>query len=98
LCGQENGFAGEEIDTPQAVLGVGKECQPGGSVRAGGAGTIVFCQHTANDVFVELDADRMGYLLGDEHATETRIAPLDLDDGGDEFRRGAFWPRLAAMP
>jgi hypothetical protein len=29
-------------------------------------------------------------LLGDVHAAELRVAPLEFDDGADEFQRRAF--------
>jgi hypothetical protein len=41
-------------------------------------------------ILVHFDAEGLGYVLGDAHAAETRMGPLDLDDGGDEFRRRAF--------
>ncbi|MCK7499520.1 MAG: hypothetical protein MZW92_60830 [Comamonadaceae bacterium] len=87
---QENRFAAEQVDTPEAILRVRDECQPGGTIGAGVAGPIVLREHAANDILVDRDAEDMRDLLGDAHAAETRIAPLHLDDGCDEFRGRTF--------
>jgi len=57
----------------------------------------VLRKDAANDIFVDLDAERMSDLLGDPHAAETRIAPLHLDDDRDEFRGRTFGTGFAAM-
>ena len=58
---------------------------------------IVFRKHAANDIFVDLDAEGIRDLLGDPHGAETRIAPLHLNDGRDEFRGRTFGTGFAAM-
>jgi hypothetical protein len=57
----------------------------------------VFRKHAANDIFVDLDAEGIRDLLGDPHVAETRIAPLHLNDGRDEFRGRTFGTGFAAM-
>ncbi len=42
-------------------------------------------QYTAYDIFVDLDTEDKGDLLGDSSAPEPRIFPLHLDDGRDQF-------------
>ena len=54
-------------------------------------------EHTAHDILVDLDAERMRDLLGDSHAAETRIAALYLEDRCDECRRRTFGAGFAAM-
>jgi hypothetical protein len=66
-------------------------------MRSGVAGLIVFREHAATDVFVDLNAERMSDLLGDAHKAKLGIAPLHLDDGRDEFRGRIFGTGLAAM-
>jgi hypothetical protein len=51
----------------------------------------------AHDILVDLDSEGMSDLLGDPHVAETRIAPLHLDDGRDEFRGRTFGTGFAAM-
>jgi len=73
------------------------ERQPRGAVGAGVAWPIVFRKHAANDIFVDLDAEGMSDLLGDPRVPETRIPPLHLHDGRDEFRGRTFGTGFAAM-
>ena len=46
----------------------------------------------AHDILVDLDAERMGYLLGNARTTEARIAVLHFEDRRDEILRGPFRP------
>ena len=66
-------------------------------MRSGVAGAIVFREHAATDVFVDLDTERMSDLLGDAHTAKLGIAPLHLDYGRNEFRGRTFATGLAAM-
>ena len=45
----------------------------------------MFREHAANDVFVDTETEGASDLLSDMHTAEPGIAPLDLDDCGDEF-------------
>ena len=71
--------------------------KPGGTIGAGVAWPIVLREHAANDILVNCDAEDMRDLLGDAHVAETRIAPLHLDDGCNEFRGRTFGTGLSAM-
>ena len=51
-------------------------------------------EYPTHNIFVDVDAEGVRDLLGDAHAAETRIAPLHLDDGRDEFRGGPLGPGL----
>src|SRR5882757_10897636 len=66
------------------------KAQPG---RAIGSchGSIVFREHPADDVFVDIDAKGVRNLLCDAGTANTGIAALELDDRVDEFLRWPFW-------
>ena len=74
------GFASEQIDTPEAVLHVTQEGQPGWTAgivsRAAMSG-----KDTANHVLVDLDSESQSDLLGDSGTTPSGIALLHLDHG-----------------
>ena len=53
-------------------------------------------EHARYDIFVEHDAKGVRDPLGDAQVAEARIALLQRDDGGDEFRRGPFGAGLGA--
>jgi len=63
---------------------------------AGVARPAVFAEHAPNEVLVDLDPEGPSDLLGDAHAAKVRIAILQRDDGGDEFRARALWAGFAA--
>ena len=46
----------------------------------------VFGKHSTDPIFVDLNAEGVSDLLGNPQVAETRIPPLHLDDGRDEFR------------
>ena len=53
-------------------------------------------EHTAHDILVDVDAERMRDLLGDAQVAELRIARFQLDNRRDEFCGGAFRAGLAS--
>jgi hypothetical protein len=57
---------------------------------------VVLGEHAPNDVLVDLDPEGPSDLLGDAHAAKVRIATLQRDDGGDEFRGRTLWAGFAA--
>ena len=65
MAAQEDRFAAEENDAPEAIFRVGDECQPRRAVGSGVVWPIVLRKDAANDIFVDLDAERMSDLLGD---------------------------------
>ena len=83
VAAQEYRFAAEQIDAPQAVLHMPDKAQPG---RAIGSclGSIVFREHPADDVFVDIDAKGVRNLLCDAGTANAGIAAFDLDDRVDE--------------
>ena len=84
VAAQEDRFAAQQIVTPEAVFGMSDKGEPR---RAAGTrfGLVVFREHAANDVFVDTETEGASDLLSDMHTAEPGIAPLDLDDCGDEF-------------
>ena len=93
MAAQKDGFNAEEIDTPDAVLRVSDECQPGRTIGTR-LGSKVFGKHAPHDIFVDLDAKGVSDLLGDDaDTTELRIAVLPLDDSRDELRGSTFRAR-----
>src|SRR2546429_4495927 len=73
-----------KINAPQAVLHMPDKAQPG---RAIGSclGSIVFREHPADDVFIDLDAKGVCNLLSDAGTANAGVAAFDLDDRVDEF-------------
>ncbi len=92
VAAQEYRFAAEQIDAPQAVLHMPDKAQPG---RAIGSclGPIVFREHSADDVFVDIDAKGVRNLLCDAETANAGVAAFDLDDRVDEFLRRSLRAR-----
>ena len=96
VTAKANRLTPEELDTPQAVLGVTRESQPRRTIT--GLRLVVFGEHSAHDVFVDVDTESPGYDQRYPWAAETWIAALQLDDGIDDFLgrplRSRFSPRF----
>ena len=84
-----NRFTSEQIDTPQAVLHVADEREPGWALGSGGRSEVL-SEDATHDVLVDLDAERMSHLLGNARTTEAWIAVLHFEDRCDEFLRGVL--------
>jgi hypothetical protein len=54
----------------------------------------VFGQHSADHIFVEVEAKGLGQMLGDLWAAKSGIAPFEFTDGSDQFQSGPFWTGL----
>src|SRR5436305_8152934 len=80
----------DRIDAPQAVLHMPDKAQPGRTIGSC-LGPIVFREHPADDVFVDIDAKGVRNLLCDAGTANTGIAAFELDDRVDEFLRWPFW-------
>ena len=59
----------------------------------------VIGEHAPHQIFVDIDAERQRYDVGDSRTAELGIAPFQFDDGGDEFLRGTFrsWTPIAGV-
>ena len=93
MASQDDLFNAKQIDTPDAVLRLSDQGQPGRTIGMR-LGSRVYGQHAARDTFVDLDAKSVSDLLGDADTTEFRIA--DLNDGRDELLGRAFRARLSS--
>ena len=94
---QHDGFAPEQINTPQAVFHVPDERQPR---RATGSRlrSIVFGEHPADHILVDLDAEGPPDDERNLRATEPWIALLEFKDHANEVLRWPFgaWRALPA--
>src|SRR5262249_2114066 len=88
MAAQEDRFAAEQIDAPQAVLHMPDKAQPRRAIVPC-FGSIVLREHAADDVFVDIDAKGTRNLLCDTGTANTGIAALELDDRVNELLR---WP------
>jgi hypothetical protein len=70
------------------------KAQPGRAIGSS-LGSIVFREHPADDVFVDIDAKGVRKLLCDAGTTNTGIAAFELDYRVDEFLR---WSLRAGAP
>src|SRR6266403_2689910 len=86
MAAQEYRFAAKQIDAPQAVLYMPDKAQPGRTIGSR-FGSIVFRQHPADDVFVDIDAESVRNLLCDAGTANAGVAAFELDDRVDEFLR-----------
>ena len=83
-------FAPEQIQTPEAVLQVANEGQPGwppGVLFR----SVVTGENPSNHVFVDGDVESQGNLLSNARTAPGGIALLHLDNGFNEFFVGSFW-------
>src|SRR5208337_3481529 len=53
------------------------------------------CQNPADHIFVDLDAESLGQVLGNLRTAKAGIASLEFTDGLDQVRGGPFGARLA---
>ena len=86
---QEDRFAAEQVDAPEAILDVPNGCQPGRAIGPGVVGPVVLGEHAAHYIFVDLYAEGVRDVLSDFRAAEARIALFDFNNCSDEFSR---WP------
>src|SRR5436190_1769570 len=92
MAAQEDRFAAKQIDAPQAVLHMPDKAQPGWTICSC-FGAVVFREHPADDIFVDIDAEGMHNLLCDAGTANTGIAAFEFDDCVDEYLRWPFWAR-----
>jgi hypothetical protein len=83
-------FAPEQIDTPEAVLQVSNEGQPGWTTGALFR-PIVTGQNPSDNVLVDWDVKSQGNLLSNSRTAPAGIALLCLDNGFNESFGGTFW-------
>jgi len=74
----------EQIHTPEAVFHVAQERQPRGATGVL-ARPVVIGENPANHVFVDLDVERQGDVLGDSRTAPVGITLLHFDYRMNEF-------------
>jgi hypothetical protein len=87
-------LAAKQIDTPETVLEVADEGQPGRGA-AMWHGAVMYGQDAPNQVFINGDAKSQGNLLSDPRAAPEWIVIFCAGDGVDDVFCGSFWPGLA---
>src|SRR4029077_18381136 len=73
----------------EAVFHVAQESQPG-RTTGGLSRPVVMAENPSNHVFVDLDVERQGDLLGDSRTAPIGITLLHFDDRMDEFCARSF--------
>ncbi len=86
---QRGRLAPEQIHTPETVFHVAEESQPGGTIGVL-AGLVVIGENPSNHVFVDLDVERQGEVLGDSRTAPVGITLLHFDDRMNEFGARSF--------
>ena len=79
----------EQIHTPEAVFHVTQERQPGGTIGVLSR-PAVMGENPSNHVFVDLDVERQGDLLGESRTAPVGITLLHFEDRMDEFCTRSF--------
>jgi hypothetical protein len=79
----------EQIHTPEAVFHVAQESQPRGATGVL-ARPVVMGENPSNNVFVNMDVERQGDVLGDSGTTPAGITLLHFDDRVNEFCARSF--------
>src|SRR5215470_8500571 len=85
-------LAPEQIHTPEAVLHLAEERQPGWASRIRFR-PVRNAEDTANHILVDGNAESQGDLLGDAGTTPVEITPFQFNDGVDELFMRSFRTR-----
>jgi len=83
---QDDGFASEQVDAPNAVTGFSDGSEPRWAVSSALRIMImVLRQNPTHHVLVDLRAECVRDLLGDSRAAKAGIEALHFEDCGDQF-------------
>jgi len=77
---EDKRFAAEEIDAPQTVFAVAEKRQPGRASRSW-FWPIVIGEHTPHRIFVDLNIENQGNLIGNALITKSRVPTFHHQDG-----------------
>ena len=93
---QRGRLAPEQIHAPETVFHVAEESQPG---RTTGALSrqVVMGENPSNHVFVDLNVERQGHVLGYSRTAPAGIALLHFDDRVNEFCARSFRAGLPSI-
>jgi len=95
VSAQRRRIAAEQVDTPEAVLHVTQESEPGGAAAVR-SWSVMSGQDASDNVFVDGDTEGQGNLLGDSRTAPGGISLFHFDNGIDEFSGRS--PRTGLAP
>ena len=81
---QRRRLAAKQVDTPEAVLHVTQESEPGWAAGVSNWSEVIG-QDASDNVFIDGDTEGQCNLLGDSRSTPGGIALFHFDNGVDEF-------------
>ena len=81
---QRRRLAAKQVDTPEAVLHVTHESEPGWAAGVSNWSEVIG-QDASDNVFIDGDAESQSNLLGDSRTAPGRIALFHFDNGVNEF-------------
>jgi hypothetical protein len=90
---QRCGFTAEQIATPQTVLHVTEEREPGWASRVRFR-PVMNAQDTTHHILTDFNAESQRDLLGDSGTTPVGITPFQFNDCVDEFLTRSFRARV----
>ena len=92
---EQNRLRAEQVQAPEAVLGMAQEGEPGRpTVRP--AWAIVPGQHTTDYILIDFQTKGLGQVLGDPGAAKAGIAAFELADRLDQILSRSVWPPACA--
>jgi len=94
---QDGRFAAKQIETPQTVLRVPEDREPGRPWRVGSL-LISNGQNAPHHILVNGNPEGQGDLLRDPWTTPRGIPPFHLHDGDYDVLAGPLWARLPPSP
>jgi len=94
---QHGRLATKTVETPQTVLRVAEDGEPGRPGRVW-CGPVPNGEDAAHDVLVDGNAEGQGDLLSDPGTTPGRIPLFHVDDRGDDFLGGSLWAGFRRHP
>jgi hypothetical protein len=87
MCPQDQRLATKQAQTPQAVLAVAEECQPGWATRAR-IWSVISGKHSPHCVLVDRDTESQGNLISNPLIRKSRVSEQWLSEAGE--RGGSF--------
>ena len=93
VCPQDRRFASKQVETPQTVLRVTEDREPGRPRRVW-VRPVPGGENAPHDILVDGNTEGQGDLLRDSWTTPRRIPLFHLDDGGHHVLAGSLWARL----
>ena len=93
---QPHRFAPEQVHTPETVLQVSNQGQPGRTASVW-FGSVVAGENAPNNVLIDLHAERQSDLMRDSRTAPGWIAIPHLDHGSNQFVAGSLGSGLTPV-